>query len=121
MPPLSVRPPTPVSEIRPPGVARPWSLRRGVHVAPGGATLHPGTAPLRIHPHAAHARQVDHQAGLADGVPRDVVAAATDRDRQPPCARANATAATTSAVPLARTMTAGRRSIMAFQTARAAS
>ena len=60
MPPLSVRPPTPVSEIRPPGVASPWAWVAAIDVAPGGPALDPGTAPLGIDPHAAHRRQVDH-------------------------------------------------------------
>ena len=37
------------------------------------------------------------------------------------CSRAKRRAATTSSVPVGRTISAGRRSIMLFQTARAAS
>ena len=38
-----------------------------------------------------------------------------------PCSRANVTPAMTSAVPRHRTISAGRRSIIAFQTVRASS
>ena len=54
---------------------------------PGGAALDPGAAPLRVDPHGAHQRQVEHHAAIADGVARDVVAAAADRHRQAMLAR----------------------------------
>ena len=39
-------------------------------------------APLRVDLHAAHLREIDHHAVVADGVPGDVVAATADRNRQ---------------------------------------
>ncbi len=51
--------------------------------------------------HAAHEREVDHQAAVADGEAGDVVAAAAHRDQELMVARAKRTAGTTSAVPSA--------------------
>ena len=60
----------------------PEGLGLAIDVAPGRAALDPGAAPLRIDPHAAHRREIDHHAVVADRVARDVVAATADRDRQ---------------------------------------
>ena len=93
-------------------------LRRRVDVAPGRAALDPGPPPFGVHPHAAHRRQVDHHARRR---PRRVRRRCARRRGSRSAGRARArrsTAATTSAAPWHRTMTAGRRSIIAFQTAR---
>ena len=82
MPPLSVRPATPVSEISPPGVAKPKCLGLAVDIAPGGSTLDPGVPPFGIDAHAAHQRKIDHHAAVAHGVAGNIVGAAADRDRQ---------------------------------------
>ena len=54
-------------------------LRLPVAVAPGCAALCADDSGGRIDVHAAHLRQVDHQAVVVDGVTGDVVAAALDR------------------------------------------
>ena len=54
MPPLSVRPPTPVSEISPPGVARPMGLRRRSPRHPRSLRPRPRPAAVRDPP-ARHA------------------------------------------------------------------
>ena len=79
-----------------------------------------GTPRDRIHGDPAELAQVDHGAVVAGAVPRHRVPAAADRDRQPP-ARAKATAAATSGADRGRAISAGLRSCMAFQMARAAS
>ena len=64
------------------GRREPVSLRRGVEVPPAGTGADGGAAPLRVHRHGRHRRQVDHQRAVADGEAGDVVAAAPDRDGQ---------------------------------------
>ena len=65
-------------------------------------------------------REVDHQAVVDRALSGDVVAGAPDREEQA-CSRANFRLWITSAVPAHRAMSAGRRSIIAFQSARVAS
>ena len=57
-------------------------LRLAVDVGPRTATLRPDGAPLRIDPDAAHEREVDHDAVVADCRPGDVVPAAAHRQGQ---------------------------------------
>src|SRR5207253_10710894 len=51
-------------------------------VPPGGAALGAGRATHWVHTHAPHARQVDHQATVADRKARHAMAAAADRHDQ---------------------------------------
>ena len=81
-PPESVRPAMPVSETTPPGTASPNGLRLAVDVGPRAATLRPDGAPLRIDADAAHPREVDHHAVVADCRAGDVVPAAAHRQGQ---------------------------------------
>jgi hypothetical protein len=74
----------------------------------------------RVDMHAAHAGQVDDQAVVAQALPAMLwppPRTATGRR----CSFAKASAASTSAVPLQRAISAGRRSIIAFHTILAAS
>src|SRR5579883_1993371 len=57
-------------------------LRLVIELGPGNAPLGTYGARSRINPDALHGRQVDHQAAVAHGAAGDVVAAATDGDRQ---------------------------------------
>ena len=106
MPPLSVRPPTPVSEISPPGVARPW-------------TWVAASTSRQVAPPSTHARRWSGSTRTARIAERSIMTApsptACPATLWPPprietgiwCARANPTAATTSAAPVARTTSAG--------------
>ena len=64
------------------GHREPEGLRLAVDVTPGRAARDECAAPLRVDLHAAHLREIDHHAVVADGVPSDVVAATADRNRQ---------------------------------------
>jgi hypothetical protein len=76
--------------------------------------------PSGVHRHVPHPRQVQQDPAVADRVAGDAVAtAATDSARS--FARAYRIPAATSAVSRHRRITAGRRSIMALNTARASS
>ena len=57
-------------------------LRLAIDVAPERSALDPRTPPFRVDSHAAHRREVDHHAAIADRMPGDVVAAAADRRRE---------------------------------------
>ena len=54
-----------------------------VELAPVGAAAAPGRAPLRVHAHAVHRPQVDHQAAVHHSVPGHRVAAAPHGDLEP--------------------------------------
>ena len=99
---------------------QPVHLRLAVQIAQRAAGLRAADALRRIDPDAAQQRQVDHQPAVAHREAGDVVAAAAHRADER-CSRANRTARTTSAVPVQRAISAGRRSIIAFQTWRASS
>ena len=84
----SVRPATPVCDIRPPGVARPNATVSQSTSPHKSATLYAqALRAARIDPHRAHRREVDHQAGVTDRVAGDIVSAAADRQRQGMAAR----------------------------------
>ena len=53
-----------------------------IDVRPQRAAGHPRDLALAIDPDRPHQREVDHQAAVADRVPGDRVATATDRDEQ---------------------------------------
>ena len=71
-----MKPATPTDGIRAPVTARPWRLRRGVELAPGGAALDAGAAPPGFDAHAAHRREVDDERAVVDGEAVGAVAAA---------------------------------------------
>ena len=58
-------------------------LRRGVEVLQQRAGADAGDAPARVDDDLAHAREVDHQAALGDGVAGDVMAAAANAEQHP--------------------------------------
>ena len=58
-------------------------MRGMVDFSGRAAPIHPRRAALRIDPHAAHGRQVDHQSVVDAGKPGAIVRAAPDRDGQP--------------------------------------
>ena len=121
MPPPSVSPAIPVVETAPPVVASPnacVSRSNSPQVRPAWAWARPGAG---VDPHALHRRQVDDDAVVADRLPGDVVPAAADRDRQVRARCRTASAASTSATPVQRAITAGRLSIMPLCTLRAVS
>jgi hypothetical protein len=66
----------------PEGRCQPERLRLVVELAQGKARLGPRPPPRRIHPHALHGRQVEHQAAVAHRLARDVVAAAAYREQE---------------------------------------
>ena len=120
MPPLSVSPPTPVSEISPPGVARPnswvaWST--AAHVAPPSTTARAPSGSTRT---AFIGERSTMTPPSATACPATLCPPPRTETGWP-CSAANVTAATTSALVRQRTITPGRRSIIAFQTARASS
>ena len=57
-------------------------VRGVIHVARRAAGIHPDRAARRIHAHALHLREVDHQAVVAAAEAGAVVAAAPDRDEK---------------------------------------
>src|SRR5271166_1831192 len=79
MPPESVRPATPVADMRPPGVARSKGGRR-VYIAPDGAAFDDGAIETRRHAYGVHERHVDHQSAFAHGITCNIVAARAYRD-----------------------------------------
>ena len=120
MPPPSVSPPTPVVEMMPPVVARPNGYPaafRSPQVAP------PSTRAVRVSGSTRTPRMVERSTTSASSaVPKpgtlcDPPRTATVRS----FSAANRTAAITSPVLAGRTITAGRRSIMALYTRRASS
>ena len=78
-PPPSARPPTPVGETTPAGVTRPW---RGtpVDVAQQSAAAHGDGSPLRVDLDRVHRAEVDDEAVVAGGLPRDAVPSAAHGD-----------------------------------------
>ena len=119
MPPDRVRPATPVAEISPPGVARP----KGVVAASTSRQVAPPSTKARSRPgdpDAVHQRKVDHHAAIADRIARHIVPAAADGDGET-CFTGVVDGSATSAALRQRTINAGRRSIMPFQTPRASS
>nr|WP_287241011.1 hypothetical protein [Mesorhizobium sp.] len=58
-----------------------------IDIGPRSAALNEGTIEAGRDPHAIHQRHVDHQAAVADGVARNIVASRADRNRQPLFAR----------------------------------
>ena len=91
-----------------------------VDISPQGTALDEGRALDRIDRNGAHRRQVDHDPVVAHRGAGDVVTAASYGDLESR-SRAKRTAAATSAVPLQRAISRGRRSTVPFQTARASS
>ncbi len=78
----SVRPATPVVELMPSGVARPWACAaasKSPRVQPGSTVR---LASARIHLDALHQRKIDHETAIAHGIARDVVPAASNGDDQ---------------------------------------
>ena len=73
--------------MMPPVVASPNAIGRGVEVAPRRPALGPRRRGRRVHAHAAHPRQVDHDAVVAGPEPRHAVPAAADGEIQPVLAR----------------------------------
>ena len=57
-------------------------LRLAIDVAKQASRLRVRDGPLRLHPHAAHERHVEHQRAVGRGQARDVVAAALDAEQQ---------------------------------------
>ena len=118
-PPPSVRPAMPVVEIAPPVVARPCACGRGVEVAPGRAAL------ARARPRSgstltARMRgEVDHQAVVADRVPAALWPPPRTAIGSP--ARREADRGDDIGGAGAAAMRAGERSIIPFQSVRAAS
>ena len=96
---------------------KPVPLRLAIHVPQQAPRLRAGDLPRRIHPHAAHERHVQHQRAVGHREARDVVAAALET-QQESCSRANWTPAMNVRRAQAAHDAAGRRSIMAFHTAR---
>lgn len=81
-PPPRVKPPTPVVEWMPLGVARPkgWLARStSPQVHP---PRHPGGARRRVDGDVTHERQVEHQTAIAGAQPSSAVAAAADGEEQ---------------------------------------
>lgn len=72
------------------------------------------SAALAIDAYAVHARQIDHQAAVADRVAGDTVPAVAHRHEEP-VVRAKFTDWITSATPRQQAISAGRRSITPFQ------
>src|SRR5437764_5496065 len=56
---------------------QPKGVSRGVEVAPGCPSFGPCGSLFRVHPHAAHANEVDDEAAIAGAEAGDAVAAAT--------------------------------------------
>jgi hypothetical protein len=119
-PPFSARPATPVSETKPPAVASPngcVSRSTSAQLAP------PCTVTLRRERSTRTPRICDRSTTM----PRSATAVPATLWPPPRTAsssrrsRANCTAAATSDVPAQRTISAGRLSIMPFQTRRARS
>lgn len=52
-----------------------------IDIAPHRAALHPHDTRLRVHAHATHQSQVDHQPAIAHRRAGDVVATATHREQ----------------------------------------
>jgi hypothetical protein len=84
-----------------------------VEAAPGCFALGPCRRRFRIDFDRLHARQVDHDGIVGGAEAGDAVRASTNRDSEVAVAR-EFTAATTSSTPAHRTMTRGRRSIIAL-------
>ena len=83
MPPPSVRPATPVVEIRPPVVASPCAAvaaSRSAQVAPGCTVAVP---PADVDLDAAHRREVDDHPAVAGAQPGHAVSAASHREWNP--------------------------------------
>ena len=66
---------------------QPERVRRVVHIAPHASARHLRRLGGRVHPHAPHARQVDHHAAVATPQARTVVSAAAHRQQDPVFAR----------------------------------
>src|SRR6478752_555745 len=119
IPPPRVKPPTPVVEINPPGVANPWSpaaASRAPQVQPPPARIvravgSTTTAARSVRSISTPVSQTPSPATLCPP-PRT----ATGRS----CSRANRIAAATSSGLMGRTISAGYRSIIPFHTNRAA-
>ncbi len=60
----------------------PVHLRLAVHVAEQATGLRVGDLVLRVDPHAAHERHVEHQRAVGRGQARDVVSAALDAEQE---------------------------------------
>jgi hypothetical protein len=104
---------------RAPGGRQPERLRFLIERAPQQARFGARRPPGRVHPNPLHRRQIDHQAAVTHGVSGDVVPAATDRHQQ--IVRPGELDRSRQRRPLpdnAR-ISAGRRSIIVFQTVRA--
>ena len=81
-PPPSVRPPTPVVEMMPLGVARPCSPVARVDLAPRAAAADADRPRRRVDVDLLEGGEVDDDAVVARAQPAAVVAAAADRERQ---------------------------------------
>ena len=75
MPPPRVSPPTPVVEMMPPVVARPWACVASLNVAPRGAALGASRPGLGIDLNVRHPGQVDDHCVVAGAEAGDAVAA----------------------------------------------
>ena len=119
-PPPSVSPATPVVELMPTGVARPWAWvasSKSASVAPPStvARRRSGSTRTAFIRERSITSPPSHVALPAMLCPPPRTASSS------PLSRANPTPRTTSAVVAQRAMTAGRRSIIAFQILRASS
>ncbi len=91
-PPPSVRPAMPVVETMPPGAARPKRLGLAVDVAPGSAAVGAGGAARRDRRATPRiAREVDHQATVADAEARRRCGRRPAPPASRPCSRAKRT------------------------------
>ena len=109
----------PVVETTPPVLARPKLASRD-RSAPVAARLRVRGALHRIHKHPLHRRQVDHEAAVADCVAGYIMPAAAHRYQQVVGA-GKVNRRNHIRRPTQRAISAGRRSIMPFQTLRASS
>ena len=81
-PPPSVSPAAPVCDTVPAVVTRPKAAALAVEVAEQRPGADECAARQRIHAHAAHGREVDHQPAVADRLAGEAVAAAAHGDEQ---------------------------------------
>jgi len=82
MPPPRVNPATPVVEMKPEGTAMPKGVGGVVDVTPDAPRPDAGRPRRRIHAHALHAREVNHQATVTGPQASPVVAATANRRQQ---------------------------------------